>query len=112
MWIQAHRDPHKEWLQPRYCVNEDDIEMAMRDWHDDWRVPVLTQEVPPSTEADTTTPKKSTKPGKPTQNMTQQTKGSALKKNTLVAQRDTSPQQKEQGSGATKMQETPSTSNP
>jgi hypothetical protein len=68
MWIQVYRDPQKEWIELRCCVNEDDIEMAMQDSHDDWRVPVLTQEVPPSTEADTTVPKKSTKLGKPTQN--------------------------------------------
>jgi hypothetical protein len=49
MWIQARRDLGKEWLQLRYCVTEDDIEMAMRDWHDDWRIPVLTQEVPKGT---------------------------------------------------------------
>jgi hypothetical protein len=35
MWIQARRDPGKEWLQLRYCVTEEDVEMAMRDWHDD-----------------------------------------------------------------------------
>jgi hypothetical protein len=71
MWIQVHRDPHKGWLQPRYCVNGDDIEMAMWDWHDDWMVLVLTQKVPLSTEADTTMPNKLTKPGKPTQKTTQ-----------------------------------------
>jgi hypothetical protein len=53
MWIQVCRDPGKEWLQLRYCITEDDIEMEMRDWHDDWRIPVLTQEVPKGTEVDT-----------------------------------------------------------
>jgi hypothetical protein len=52
MWIQARRDPGKEWLQLRYCVTEEDVEMAMRDWHNDWRIPVLTQEFPKGTEVD------------------------------------------------------------
>jgi hypothetical protein len=39
-------------------------------------------------------------------------KGSAPKKNTPTTQRDTAPQQKEQGARATEMQGTPSTSTP
>jgi hypothetical protein len=75
MWIQVHRDPGKEWLQLRYCVMEEDIEMAMRYWHDDdWKIPVLTQEVPKGMEVDvgsTKTPagdKVMPKKTKPTQN--------------------------------------------
>ena len=52
MWIQACRDPGKDWLQLRYYVTEEDIEMAMRNWHDDWRISVLTQEFPQGTEVD------------------------------------------------------------
>jgi hypothetical protein len=75
MWIQARRDMGKEWLQLRYCVTKEDVEMAMRDWHDDWRISVPTQEVPKGTEVDmgttktsigdTAVPKKPTKSGKP-----------------------------------------------
>jgi hypothetical protein len=36
----------------RYCIMEDDVEMAMRDWPDDWKIPVLDQEVPQGTEVD------------------------------------------------------------
>lgn len=81
MWIQARRDPGKEWLQLTYCVTDEDIEMAMRDWHNDWKIPVLTQEVPKSTEVDagqTKTPagdKIAPKKPKPTQKSTQQKKG-------------------------------------
>jgi hypothetical protein len=52
MWIQACKDPRKEWLQLRYCITEEDVEMTMRDWHDDWRIPVLTQEVPKGVKVD------------------------------------------------------------
>jgi hypothetical protein len=31
MWIQAYMDPRKEWLQLRYCVTEEDIEISTRD---------------------------------------------------------------------------------
>jgi hypothetical protein len=27
-----------------------DIEMAIKDWEDDWRIPVLTQDIPARTE--------------------------------------------------------------
>jgi hypothetical protein len=52
VWIQARRDPEKEWLQLRYCVKEEDVEMEIRDWQDDWRIPVLTQEMPTGMETD------------------------------------------------------------
>jgi hypothetical protein len=29
----------------RYCVKEEDVEMAIKDWHDDWRIPELNQEM-------------------------------------------------------------------
>jgi hypothetical protein len=50
MWIKVCRDPRKEWLQLRYCIMEEDVEMAMRDRHDDWKIRVLIQEVPKGTE--------------------------------------------------------------
>jgi hypothetical protein len=86
MWIQARRDPGKEWLQLIYCVTKEDVEMAMRDWHDDWKNPVLTQEVPKGTEVDAGSTKKGIgyktvpKKPKPTQDPTQQKNGSAPKK--------------------------------
>jgi hypothetical protein len=46
MWIQAWKDPDNQWLQLRYCIKEADIEMAIKDWDDDWRIPVLNQEMP------------------------------------------------------------------
>jgi hypothetical protein len=29
-----------------YCIKEVDIEMAIKDWDDDWRIPVLNREIP------------------------------------------------------------------
>jgi hypothetical protein len=81
MWIQACRDPGKEWLQLRYCIMKEDIEMAMRDWTDNWKIPFLHQEVPKGTKVDvgkTKTPtgdKATPKRLKPTQNLVQQKKG-------------------------------------
>jgi hypothetical protein len=49
MWIQAWKDPNKQWLQLRYCIMEGDIEMVIRDWEDDWKIPVLTQDIPART---------------------------------------------------------------
>lgn len=86
MWIEACRDLGKEWLQLRYCVMEEDIEMDMRDWKYDWRIPVLTQEVPKGTEADPgstkipTGAKVAPEKLKPSQKLVQQKKGSVPKK--------------------------------
>jgi hypothetical protein len=60
--------------------------MAMRDWLDNWKIPVLNQEVPKGTEVDagkTKTPagdKVAPKRPKPTQKSVQQNKGGATKK--------------------------------
>jgi hypothetical protein len=45
MWIQARKDPDKQWLQMRYCITEGDIDMVISEWDDEWRIPVLTQEL-------------------------------------------------------------------
>jgi hypothetical protein len=46
MWIQERRDPRKKWLQLRYCVTKEEVEMSMRYWPNDWKILVLNQEVP------------------------------------------------------------------
>jgi hypothetical protein len=46
MWIQAWKDPNKQWLQLRYCITEGDIEIAIKNWEYDWRIPILTQDIP------------------------------------------------------------------
>jgi hypothetical protein len=46
MWIQARKDPDNQWLQLCYCIMEGDIQMAIKDWEDEWRIPVLTREIP------------------------------------------------------------------
>jgi hypothetical protein len=49
MWIQARKDPDKKWLQMRYCITEGDIDMVIKDWEDEWKIPVLTQDLPERT---------------------------------------------------------------
>jgi hypothetical protein len=76
--------------------------MAMRDWHDDWRVPVLTQEVPKSTEVDTTENLRSQdKVGETHPKVGATKEGECTKEKYTGRQKDTAPQQKEQGAGAT-----------
>jgi hypothetical protein len=106
MWIQVHRDPGKEWLQLRYCITEEDVEMDMRDWPDDWKIPVLNQEQPKGMEVDagqTKIPardKATPKRPKPTQKLAQQNKWGATKKDAQTRNKETASQQKEQGAGA------------
>jgi hypothetical protein len=45
MWIQPRRDPDKQWLQMRYCITEGDIDLVIKYWEDEWRIPVLTWEL-------------------------------------------------------------------
>jgi hypothetical protein len=45
MWIQAQKDPNKQWLQMRYCITEDDIDMVIKEWEDEWKILVLTQDL-------------------------------------------------------------------
>jgi hypothetical protein len=46
MWIKAWKDPNKKWLQLCYFIMEGDIEMVIRNWEDEWKIPVLTQDIP------------------------------------------------------------------
>jgi hypothetical protein len=43
------KDPNKQWLQMRYCITEGDIDMVIKDWEDEWKIPVLTQDLPERT---------------------------------------------------------------
>jgi hypothetical protein len=49
MWIQARKDLDKQWLQMRYCITEGDIDMVISEWDDEWKTPILTQEIPERT---------------------------------------------------------------
>jgi hypothetical protein len=63
MWIQAKRDPKKEWLQLRYCVTGEEVQWAMKDWPEEWKVPVIPKKVPKSKQQVEVGPsKKSTSP--------------------------------------------------
>ena len=46
MWIQAKRDPKKEWLQLRYCVIGEEVQWYMKDWPEEWKVPFIPKKVP------------------------------------------------------------------
>jgi hypothetical protein len=41
----AKRDPKKEWLQLRYCVTGEEVQWAMKDWPEEWKVPVVSKKV-------------------------------------------------------------------
>jgi hypothetical protein len=43
VWIQEKRDPKKNWLQMRYCVTGEEVQWAMKDWPDEWKVPVTSK---------------------------------------------------------------------
>ena len=42
----------KEWLQLRFYINAKEVEVAMRDWKNDWKIPVITKEMPKGKEVD------------------------------------------------------------
>jgi hypothetical protein len=94
MWIRACRDPRKDWIQMRYCITEDDIKMDMRDWPNEFKIPVLDQEVPQGMDVDVgkakthvgdnATPKKL----KPTQNPMHQKEGGPGEKDTKTTKKD------------------------
>jgi hypothetical protein len=118
MWIQAHRDPEKEWLQLQFCINAEEVEWAMRDLQHDWNIPVITKDMPKGKEVKvgssktsaggSVVTKKSTQQGKPGQNIVPQNKGSAPKKDEQIGKKENSPVQEEQGRGDMTTQQTSS----
>jgi hypothetical protein len=34
----------------RYYITEGDIEMVIKDWEDEWRIPILTRDIPAGVE--------------------------------------------------------------
>jgi hypothetical protein len=34
----------------RYCITEGDIETTIKDWDDEWRIPVITRDIPAGVE--------------------------------------------------------------
>jgi hypothetical protein len=95
MWIQAQKDPDNQWLQLCYCIKEADIEMAIKDWDDNWRIPVLNREMPTEMEEEEvgqgqTPVEEITVPKKPRtgQNKAQQKKGGASKKGTQAGKKN------------------------
>jgi hypothetical protein len=30
----------KEWLQMRYCITTEEVQWAMKDWKEEWKIPV------------------------------------------------------------------------
>jgi hypothetical protein len=103
VWIQARRDPEKEWLQLCYCVKEEYVDMTIKDWQDDWKIPVLTQEIPTGKEVDAEqyqTPvvdKFAPKKPNPSHKSAQKKKVGVPKKGTQARKKDTTQAPKEQG---------------
>ena len=91
--------------------------MAMRDWQDDWKIPVITKDMPKGKEVearssktpvgDNISPQNPTQQGKPSQNPIQRKKGSAPRKDAQSGKKDTTPTQEEKVSGDIMTQETP-----
>jgi hypothetical protein len=46
MWLQAKKDPAKEWLQLKYCMMMQDIHMEVQEWHEEWKVPEIPRATP------------------------------------------------------------------
>jgi hypothetical protein len=46
MWVQAKKDPTKEWLQLKYCMMMHEIQMEFHEWPKEWRVPTIPKTVP------------------------------------------------------------------
>jgi hypothetical protein len=95
MWIQAQKDIDNQWLQLCYCIKEVDIEMAIKDWDDNWRIPILNREKPTEMEEEEvrqeqTHAEEIIVPKKPRigQNKPQQKKGGASKKGTQVGKKN------------------------
>jgi hypothetical protein len=79
--------------------------MAIKDWQDDWRVPVPTQEMPTDKEVEAgkdQTPfgdKVAPKKPNPSQKPTEQNKGGVPKKGTQTGKKDTTQAPKDQEKG-------------
>jgi hypothetical protein len=39
MYIKSKKDPWEEWVQTKYKITEEDIQMVMQDWEPDWKIP-------------------------------------------------------------------------
>jgi hypothetical protein len=46
MWIQARRDLDKEWLQLQFFINTEEFEWEIKDSKDDWKISVITRDMP------------------------------------------------------------------
>jgi NACalpha-BTF3-like transcription factor len=38
MYIKSRKDPREEWVQMKYKITEEDIQLVMQDWEPDWKV--------------------------------------------------------------------------
>jgi hypothetical protein len=39
MSIKAKKDPREEWVQTKYKITKEDIQLVMQDWELDWKIP-------------------------------------------------------------------------
>jgi hypothetical protein len=115
-------DPKKEWLQLCFCINAEEVEMAMRDWQDDCKITVIAKDMPKGKEVEarssktsargSVATKKLTQQGKHGQKTTVQKKGRAPKKDAQTGKKDNAPVKEEQGRGDIMTQEAPSATTP
>jgi hypothetical protein len=114
MWIQVHRDLDKEWLQLWFDVNAEEVEWEIKDWKDDWKIPVITKDMPKGKEVEAGSSKtsgggnfmakKPTQQMKPGLKIVEQKKGNTPKKDRKTRKKDNVPAQEEQGGGDTTSQ--------
>jgi NACalpha-BTF3-like transcription factor len=45
MYIKSKKDPREEWVQTKYNIMEEDIQLVMQDWEPDWKVPTQGDEI-------------------------------------------------------------------
>jgi hypothetical protein len=41
IWIQSRRDPKKTWLKIQYCITNEEVQWVIKEWPDQWKVPVV-----------------------------------------------------------------------
>jgi hypothetical protein len=43
IYVQEKKDPREEWVQMKYKITKEDIQLIMQDWDLDWKVPGIEQ---------------------------------------------------------------------
>jgi hypothetical protein len=62
MWIQAIRDPKKNWLEMRYCASREEVNWIVKYWPIQWEVPTTKKGAKPKEQVEEGTSKKTSSP--------------------------------------------------